>query len=720
MAESKVIDLEVKTNLGSLKSQLREAQAEVAKMSEKFGAASVEASNAAKAAGILKDKIGDAKALTDAFNPDAKFKSVTASISGVAGGFAAYEGAMNLVGVKSQEVEAALLKVQSAMAISQGLQSVGESIDSFKQLGAVIKSTSIFQGIYNFIQTGSFKAAKDTTNAVIEETVATKLQGSAMVVTSTSTGIATVAMKAFRAAMIATGIGALIAGLVMAVQALSSFGGETESSEDKQKRLDAALAATNKTLDAQKLAYDRAGEASKFANDKQLIDALNAGASEKELNAIKLKGSQDRLAIIKSEYEKTKENVFTMYSNLKISQAQVDALLAARDKASKKYADELINLEMSQAEEKNARIKAAQAKQDEANKKNRDANKAHNDKKKADDEKHLADSARAVEDNRVAMHNSEVGFFEATIASNDKLSKKAFEAQKGLLLENSEFALADLKITEGQKEAIKAKYNADAIQLQKDHDEAVKEAAQKVDEDIYKSKKGFLEGAISDDAKNLQAKKDLLLVERDFTLLNTELTEGEIFAIKQKYAKDVADLDKEDAAKTRANQKQKLEMAVQAFSVLQDATTLFTAKNDKDARKQFQINKALSLSSAIVNTALAVTGALTAGGNPIKLATGMQFVEAGIAAASGAVSIAKIAGSQYGGFGGAGGGGSGGGGGGGATPASPQSAPNFNLVGATGLNQLDMLGKPIQAFVVGGEVTTYQELERNRLRNATL
>lgn len=31
-----------------------------------------------------------------------------------------------------------------------------------------------------------------------------------------------------------------------------------------------------------------------------------------------------------------------------------------------------------------------------------------------------------------------------------------------------------------------------------------------------------------------------------------------------------------------------------------------------------------------------------------------------------------------------------------------------------------MLGKPIQAFVVGGEVTTYQELERNRLRNATL
>jgi hypothetical protein len=718
MAESKVIDLEVKTNLGSLKSQLREAQAEVAKMSEKFGAASVEASNAAKAAGILKDKIGDAKALTDAFNPDAKFKSVTASISGVAGGFAAYEGAMNLVGVKSQEVEAALLKVQSAMAISQGLQSVGESIDSFKQLGAVIKSTSIFQGIYNFIQTGSFKAAKDTTNAVIEETVATKLQGSAMLGTSTSTGIATVAMKAFRAALITTGIGILVAGLVMAVQYLGSFIGGSEDSEAAQKKLDDALAATNKTLENQKNAYEKLAAASKFANDKQLINALNAGASEKELNAIKLKGAQDNLGILLREYEASKDFLKKTYDNSKRTQAQQDAAFKARDEAGKRYAAELINVEMSQAEAKNASIKAAQTKQDEANKKNREANKAHNDKKKADDAKHLADSAKAIEDNRIAIHNSEVGFFEAEIASNDKLSKKAFEAQKGLLLENRDFALTELKLTEGQKEAIKAKYNADAIQLQKDHDLAVKEAAQKVDEDIYKSKKGFIEGAISDDEKNLQFKKDLLLVERDFTLLNTELTEGEIFAIKQKYAKDVADLDKAEIVQKQEGQKQKLEMAVRAFSILQDATTLFTAKNEKDARNQFKINKALSLSSAIVNTALGVTSALKM---PIELFPGQRFVEAALVGAAGGVSIAKIAGTQYAAAGGGGSGGGGGGsGGGGSTPAAPQSAPNFNLVGATGLNQLDMLGKPIQAFVVGGEVTTYQELERNRLRNATL
>jgi hypothetical protein len=132
---------DVGKSVGSLKKQLREAQNEVTALSEKFGATSKEAINAAKRAAELKDAIGDAKALTDAFNPDAKFKALTASLSGVAGGFAAVQGAVGLFGKQTEAVEKTLLKVQSAMALSQGLQAVGESIDSFKQLGAVIGSS---------------------------------------------------------------------------------------------------------------------------------------------------------------------------------------------------------------------------------------------------------------------------------------------------------------------------------------------------------------------------------------------------------------------------------------------------------------------------------------------------------------------------------------------------------------------------------------------------
>jgi hypothetical protein len=148
MAQNLDLNINVNTDqagksVGSLKSQLREAQAEVAALADKFGATSKEAIEAAKRAGELKDRIGDAKALTEAFNPDAKFKSLTSSLAGVAGGFAAVQGAMALFGSESEDLQKTLVKVQSAMALSQGLQAVGESIDSFKQLGAVIKTQVI-------------------------------------------------------------------------------------------------------------------------------------------------------------------------------------------------------------------------------------------------------------------------------------------------------------------------------------------------------------------------------------------------------------------------------------------------------------------------------------------------------------------------------------------------------------------------------------------------
>jgi hypothetical protein len=137
------------SSVKSLKAQLKEAQAEVQNLSDKFGATSTAAVNAAKKAAELKDRIGDAKSLTDAFNPDAKFQAFGAAIKGVAGGFAALQGAQALFGSKSQELEKTLAKVQGAMALSQGIDSVLEAKDSFVRLGAVVKDNVIkgFNGL---------------------------------------------------------------------------------------------------------------------------------------------------------------------------------------------------------------------------------------------------------------------------------------------------------------------------------------------------------------------------------------------------------------------------------------------------------------------------------------------------------------------------------------------------------------------------------------------
>lgn len=152
MAETKTVNLEVNSNLAqteqavtSLRSELRKAQAEVAAMSDKFGATSKEAIEAAKRAAELKDRIGDAKDLTDAFNPDAKFKALAGAANIAAGALAGFEGAMGLVGVQSEDAQQAILKVQSALAVSQGLDVLQQIPDTFRNIKAV--AISAFQGI---------------------------------------------------------------------------------------------------------------------------------------------------------------------------------------------------------------------------------------------------------------------------------------------------------------------------------------------------------------------------------------------------------------------------------------------------------------------------------------------------------------------------------------------------------------------------------------------
>ncbi len=181
-AEVKVDGIEKSAqSVGSLKNQLREAQNEVVQLSEKFGLASEQAVAAAKRAGELKDAIADAKALTDAYNPDAKFKSFGAAIQGVTAGFTAYQGALGLIGVESKQVEETLLRVQSAMALSEGLNGLLEfrgsfkilksvAVDAFKSIKAAIGSTGI--GLF-VIAIGTVVAywdeIKETVSGVSEE-----------------------------------------------------------------------------------------------------------------------------------------------------------------------------------------------------------------------------------------------------------------------------------------------------------------------------------------------------------------------------------------------------------------------------------------------------------------------------------------------------------------------------------------------------------------------
>lgn len=365
---------EAEKSVKSLRAQLKEAQADVAAMSEKFGVTSKEAAQAAKRAAELKDAIGDAKSLTDAFNPDAKFKAFSASISGVAAGFSAVQGSMALLGSESEDVQKALLKVQAAMALSQGLQAVGESIDSFKQLGAVVQNSTAFIKL----------------NEIANKATAASMRLFGISVEATSTSF-----KVLKGAIAATGIGLLVVALGEAISYLQNY---SSAAEDAAKAQD--------DLNKKTLEYAEAGLKGSIdyidKNTRLLVAQAKAkGASEKEIFDIEQSGRRLRAESLKRYYGEVKE-------------ADSKAAKDAKDEIEKNNIDGLIaQAQFQESERKQA--EAAEEKRKEAA------------RKKAEDHKReLEEEMQRIE----ARNKFEYDNFKMRISAIDALNKQNEESRK--------------------------------------------------------------------------------------------------------------------------------------------------------------------------------------------------------------------------------------------------------------------------------------------------
>jgi len=303
MAVEKIINLKVnddikdtENNVVSLKSQLKQAQAEVQNLSDKFGATSREAVEAAKKAAELKDRIGDAKSLTDAYNPDAKFKALTGALSGAAGAGAAFAGTMGLVGVESKDVEQALLKVQSAMAISQGLQAVGESIDQFKILKTVIFGSTA-------AKTADTVATEANNASQSKNILGRGIQIVQTGVQTVLTGALTAATYLFNAAMAANPIGAIVAVIALLIAsgyALINMFKESSAAAKKSELANKALANEIKN---NKKEQDKANETFQEARDHQLGMAKASGKSAEEIRKLTLQLAKQELQQNLTNYE---------------------------------------------------------------------------------------------------------------------------------------------------------------------------------------------------------------------------------------------------------------------------------------------------------------------------------------------------------------------------------------------------------------------------------
>jgi hypothetical protein len=640
MAIEKVIDIKVQGNVneavGSLRSQLRAAQAEVATLSDKFGATSAEAAQAARRAAELKDQIGDAKALTDAFNPDAKFKALTASLSGVAGGFAAVQGGMALVGVESENVEATLLKVQSAMALSQGLQAVGESLDSFKQLGAVIKELNIVKLAFNFIETGQIGLVRANTLAKTQDAAATAALTTATAASTAATGTATLGLKLFRLAIIGTGVGALVIGLVALYQ---NF--------DKVKEAVYNLLPGLKDI----------GEF--FGNVITSVTDFVGATSDASRALDRLKADADATLALNKRFMQEHGDQVDQYTAKKIAAKNAYLEAIKEDGANVAALGQRLNREL-----------AAIDKEREADrKKNREKiqKEQEEEQKKADDK----------------------------IKEDAEKDKKATEARNKQLQDESDF-MTRLR---------NAPIEAEARERQ---------------------------NKIEAEAQERQNRLDAL---QEFLEKENEI-ENNAYILAEAQKKEFADREMAlDIAITDAKRA--------ALDTALNILMQFAGKNKTIALSIIAIQKGLAIADVIVGASKSIAAATASAAptalNPPFLAPGVVnpsfAINAKLAAKSilltkltAGTSIASIlaagigqaASITSGGGGGGAGGDSGGGGGGAGT-----NAPQFNVVGATGVNQLagaigNREAAPVQAYVVANNVTTAQSLDRNIIQSATL
>jgi hypothetical protein len=148
MAQENVgININVQGNavesIGNVKKALKEANAELVNAQANFGDYSKEAIAAAKRVAELKDKISEARETADLFDPGKKFQVFAGAINAVAGGFTAVQGALGVVGAESEELQKSLLKVQSALALSQGLSAVTDSAKDFQRLATIVKTNVV-------------------------------------------------------------------------------------------------------------------------------------------------------------------------------------------------------------------------------------------------------------------------------------------------------------------------------------------------------------------------------------------------------------------------------------------------------------------------------------------------------------------------------------------------------------------------------------------------
>lgn len=664
----------VLSSMGEIRKELKAAQFDVLKFSEAFGASSKEAIEAAKRVAQLKDAIGDAKDLVGAFNPDAKFKALSGSIQGVAGGFAALQGALALVGVEGDNVQKTLLKVQSALALSEGLNSVMGSIDAFKNLGAVIKNTVVN------------------------------------------------AFSTLRGAIIATGVGALAIGLGLVA---ANF----EKVRDTVFKLVPGLESLTKVVGGLVQQFtDFVGITNEADRNLEALEKRNKRANEDIEARIKILTAQGGKE--KEIYEQSKQLI---KNDLQVLEERLTARKKLTDEEYKKIRDLKNDLAVLDAKEQKRLAddaKEAKKKADEKAKQDREkiakdaAERAAAEKEAATKLAELRGEIEVlgIKDQYEARRKEIENQLQAEIKQVQSNEKIKSETKKALVAALEKKAQAEIVAV--VNEEIKAGQES-ALELQKKFQEdqrAIQAGGIQARIEQLDRENQMIEMDFEQDLERLAEKRDLLAEQEAIELQNAELTEFQKFEIRKKYADQRNEVTKQEVeiekaaaqAKAEINQRY-LDLAGQFGAVLQQ----IAGKNKALAIAGVVVEQAASIGRIIANTGIANAKAVAA--SPLTLGqpfVAINSISAGLSIASsvaaGLKAVQQINQAQPGG-------------GSGASPVSASAAPispaapiqnTVTQLDSQSVNQIGNANN--RAYVLETDVTNSQERIKRINRAARL
>ena len=574
--------------------------------------ASKEFEQVAQRAGKIKEQLrGVADAINDA-DPEKFGGKFQRTAEGIAGAFSAVTGAQALFGKNSEEIEKQMLKVQGAIALTQGISAMKELKNDSLELANSIKGKVL--GAFASLTTAEIANASATGTM-------TTLQKVYAFVVGTSTG----AMKGFRIALATSGIGLIVVALGMAAEAMGLFGSSTDKTTEAIEKQNAAeekgLSVLNQVIDA--------SERKRNAKKGGLNDL------EKELALSKAKGVSDA-ELYKLERAVLDKQLF----NAQVRYNSYDLLSKKEREQARATHDEISGLKLSMqvldtdfyANSKEQRTKASE----EQIKKTKETNqKVKEEKLKAIEEQKALE--RRITDLTIA--NIEDTDTRELVALKEK-HKRELEEINLQYGKKKEFAELEkqLKIQQAIEE------QALAEQVKKDKEIKDKEATDKANLDAKSKLEAELIRAEED--FNLKQQKRIELENLDFAqqMQNTTLTNGEVEKIKAQHEANlvgIADESKERQLQIDLALKESKQQLITAVgSIFGELAGL--------AKQGSAIQKAFAITQVAIDTATALSGLTAISFSPtngdnvinplgpyIKLATGTAKIISNMARVKG-------------------------------------------------------------------------------------